>query len=526
MDKKIAILGATGAQRELYEKARKLGLKIIGISRPEDAVCSQLADKFYPISIAERERVVEICRKECVNGVVSNGSEFSIKIVAFVAEQLHLDGTPLKTILRIQDKEKMRELSERISGLTPIRHYVYNGISPEEDLFPCIVKPVPSAAKCGLSLAHNKDEFYKSVAYANQQLKYDKLLIEEFVNGREVSVETISYRGNHYVIQITDKITTGAPHFVELEHHQPSSLSKEIQMNIHKLIPELLDGVNFVTGATHTELKIASDGKIFLIEINPRGGGGYISSQLVELSTGYDFISAMILASLGKFELPILPKTCYSGIYYLCHQTRNLLPFFSNAHFKNGYRGGGGSYIRVDALTESTGNNDRDGYIIYQADRKIKPEYLSDPILISSFPYKDALDFVSSLNLSSGIYSTKDHCREVSCKWLRFGEVVGIMNKEILIAQVPFYCNNTETRIAYIHDVFVLAKFRKRGLAYSMMKYAHNIITSRGFDFVHLHVAKNNIPAQKLYSSLGYCAIKEDNALILMEKKLNLEIDK
>lgn len=524
MDKKIAILGATGAQRELYEKAKKLGLKIIGISRPEDAVCSQLADKFYPISIAEREKVVEICQKECVNGVVSNGSEFSVKIVAFVAEQLHLDGTPLNTILRIQDKEITRELSEQISSLTPIRHYVYNGFSPKEDLFPCIVKPVPSAAKCGLSVAHNIDEFNKAVTYANQSLKYDKLFIEEYIYGREVSVETISYRGHHYVIQITDKITTEAPHFVELEHHQPTSLSAEIQLEIHKLIPELLDRVNFITGATHTELKITPNGNIYLIEINPRGGGDYISSHLVELSTGYDFISAMILASLGELEVPMLSKTCYSGIYYLCYQTRELLPFFANAQSKHWYRGG--SYMCVDALTESTGNNDRDGYIIYQAEKKIEPENLSEPTLISSFPFNNALEFVSSLNLSSGIYSQKDLCREVSCKWLSLGEVVGILNKGVLVAQVPFYCNNLETRTAYIHDVFVLPEFRKHGLAYSMMKYTHDIISSRSFDYVQLHVGKDNIPAQNLYASLGYCAIKEEKALILMEKKLNLEIEK
>ena len=59
-----------------------------------------------------------------------------------------------------------------------------------------------------------------------------KVIIEEFIGGVEVSVETISWKGKHYILSITDKVTTNAPFFVELEHHQPSNLTIEIQNRI------------------------------------------------------------------------------------------------------------------------------------------------------------------------------------------------------------------------------------------------------------------------------------------------------
>ena len=120
---------------------------------------------------------------------------------------------------------------------------------------------------------------------------------------------------------VTDKITTGAPFFVELEHHQPSLLSESLQNEIRKIVLESLTALHIQYGASHSELKITDDGQIFIIEIGARMGGDFIGSDLVQLSTGYDFLAATIKVSLGIFDKPIMNESHCSGVYFLSKET-------------------------------------------------------------------------------------------------------------------------------------------------------------------------------------------------------------
>jgi len=217
-----------------------------------------------------------------------------------------------------------------------------------------------------VSFVSNKEEFMQAILYAQAASNSD-IIVEDFISGTEISVETISFEGRHYVVQITDKVSSGAPHFVELAHHQPSSrLSKSIQRKIYTMIPSLLDAVGFSDGASHIELKIDGE-QIYLIEINPRGGGDYISNRLVELSTGYDFLGAMIDVALGTFHPSPIKTIAYSGVYFLCEQSSDVLPLFLTD--------GEGWLVekKYDQghLSKATGNYDRNGYLIYKSNHKI-----------------------------------------------------------------------------------------------------------------------------------------------------------
>jgi biotin carboxylase len=86
-----------------------------------------------------------------------------------------------------------------------------------------------------------------------------QVVIEEYIEGREISVESISFNGIHYILAVTDKITTGPPYFVELEHHQPSSLSKEQLENVHRATIHCLDALYIKYGASHAEFKLDKD---------------------------------------------------------------------------------------------------------------------------------------------------------------------------------------------------------------------------------------------------------------------------
>ena len=366
--KKLVIIGTAEGQKQLYIKAKQEDLYTIAFSYNRGCIPSELIDEYYEISIIEKDAIVDICREKGVDGVVSNGSELTANIASYVADKLGLDCTPNHIMVRLQDKSKVRELTKDIEELQPLRTYIYNANIPEPQFLPCIVKPIEGSSKNGVSFANSLQEFNEAINYSIASLETAPL-IEEYALGKEVSVESISFKGKHYVIQITDKDSSGAPHFVELGHHQPSIISEEIQNKIRRVLPRILDAVGYVSGATHTELKITDDGKIYLIEINPRGGGDEISNRLVYLSTGYDYIRAMVNVAIGNFTVPSITNRKCSGVLFLTKQTEYLLPLFKVAKEQPWYIDG-----RIDSLDlkECMGNASKNGYIIYQSNNRIK----------------------------------------------------------------------------------------------------------------------------------------------------------
>ena len=361
----IAIIGASTGQYKLFIKAKELGLRTIAFAWEKGAVCKDLADKFYPISIFEIEEILEICKKEKVNGIVSNCSDATAEVASILTSKLGLHGIPIDSFHIMKDKSLMRSLLSDVSELSSIWSYVFNGDTPSS--YPCIVKPCTGASKKGVSFVKSADDFMKAISYAKDSTD-GPLLVEEFIEGKEVSVESISYEGQHYVVQVTDKESTGAPHFVEIGHHQPSLLPDTILEKIRRVVPRILDKVDFRNGASHTEMKISASGNLYLIEANPRGGGDEISNTLVELSTDFDYVKSMISVAMGTFLPSVVHNVKYAGIYYLCSQTRNRMNFFMNADDKAWLVE---KSVRTYDLSEGTSNYDRNGFLIYQANNKI-----------------------------------------------------------------------------------------------------------------------------------------------------------
>ena len=193
-------------------------------------------------------------------------------------------------------------------------------------------------------------------------------MIEEFIEGREISVEFISYKGVHYPLQITDKVTTEAPNFVELEHHQPSAISDDMFATIYSVTKDALNALGLTNGASHAEYKITPDGRIYIIEIGGRMGGDFIGSDLVRLSTGYDFLKGVIDVSINEFKEPIKTINKCSGIYFLCKQTEHIKSAIENW---TNYPSLVDGKIMENELREVKCSADRSGYVIYQADIKI-----------------------------------------------------------------------------------------------------------------------------------------------------------
>ncbi len=365
---KLAIIGASIGQLPICLKAKELGIETHCFAWDNGAVCKDVVDFFYPISILERDKIVEKCRELNIDGVTSNASELTAEISAYISEKLGLNGTPYKVLEELHDKFYVRKLSEKIDGLSKPMFYKYEGI--DLGIYPCVIKPCIGSAKAGVSFVEDKDTFAQAIKYAQDSSKSD-IIIEEYIEGKELSVESISFKGEHHVIQVTDKDSSSAPHFVELGHHQPAAIADLIEEKIRKVVPNILDTIGYINGASHIELKYNND-RIYLIEVNLRGGGDEISNRLVQMSSGYDYLRSIIEVSLGIFKSPIrVSEPAYAGIYYLCKQTEHLLPFFEQAQEENWFVEG---QIFNKNLKESCSNYERDGYLIYKSNYKVTPK--------------------------------------------------------------------------------------------------------------------------------------------------------
>lgn len=363
---RLAIIGASYLQLPLVKKAKEMGIETICFAWEEGAVCKDLCDKFYPISIIDKEPILKICQDEKIDGITTIASDTAVVTVNYVASRMGLRSNPVDYSEVTTNKYLMR------------RCFMDNGVpSPKFTLaegnkyqissfrFPLIVKPTDRSGSRGVEKVLDPLQLDEAILRAEKESFEQKAIVEEFVTGREISVESISYEGKHYILQITDKVTTGAPFFVELEHHQPSSLSSDIQERVKDIVLKALDALHIVYGASHSELKITEEGDIRVIEIGARMGGDFIGSNLVKLSTGYDFLKGVIEVALGTFTKPVLSEHNYSGVFFLSEETKQIKSVIEN--WKN-YSDIVDAEITNSDLKRIECSGDRSGYMIYQTD--------------------------------------------------------------------------------------------------------------------------------------------------------------
>lgn len=361
--KKIAIIGASSGQLPIVKKACEIGYQTFCFAWEKGAVCKDFCDRFFPISIFDTDKIIQKCRELDVDGIVTNASEETAYVASVVASALNLNSVSPDVIKLVQDKRAVRELTRDVPGLSVPD--VYKVEDRTNISYPCVVKPIKGSAKKGVSFCEKSEDLDSAVEYA---YRYgDDILIEQYIGGEEYSVETISFHGRHQVIQITKKVTSGFPHFVELEHHQPAVLADNMREKVERLIGSILTKVGFDNGASHTEIKIDGN-QVYLIEINPRGGGDHISDTLTFLSTDCDYLREMINVAVGDFKFLPVNNVAYSGIMFLNKQNSRVLKYFDCPQEPWMVERTRDS----DPLRESTSNYDRNGYLIYNSKKPLE----------------------------------------------------------------------------------------------------------------------------------------------------------
>lgn len=301
MSKKLLILGAGEMQIPVIQKAKKMGLHTIVADMAADAPGMKYADKAVVISTMDMEGVLECCKQEGVDGLLTT-SDAPVNVVAFVGETLDLPSMTAKVAKICTDKYLQREIFAANGVNVPY----FQLCTKDSDLrslkdFPYIVKPVDSSASRGVKRVSNTDELVSAVVEALDYSRSGNVIVESFITGKEFSVETYTQNNVTTIVTITEKLCIGEDKgfFVEDTHIEPARITQEEWTCIETEVKKAIKAIGINNCPTHTEIKLNDKGA-FIIEIACRLGGDYITSDLVPLSTGVDMLENLIKVALDE----------------------------------------------------------------------------------------------------------------------------------------------------------------------------------------------------------------------------------
>lgn len=311
----ILIFGVGELQKSIIIKAKDMGLYVVGIDPCADAVCRSYVDAFEVVGGQDFEGTLAVARKYGVSAVVTAATDKPLVMMAKLAKTLDLPFFSEDTAVWSTDKYQMKQ--RFIEGGVPCARgrLIHHSDEAREMFFPVICKPRDNSGSRGVKLCRSIEELQECIDEALQYSRMDTVLVEEFIEGKEYSIESLHYSGKTEIIQFTEKRTTPFPYNVELAHIQPANLSEVQKDAIRDIIVNIASCMNFENCPSHTELKINERG-IFIIETSPRLGGDYITSTLTPLSTGVNIEEQLINIAIGQDVDAYHKLNQYSGIRF------------------------------------------------------------------------------------------------------------------------------------------------------------------------------------------------------------------
>ncbi|MCK5136209.1 MAG: ATP-grasp domain-containing protein [Bacteroidales bacterium] len=301
------ILGASILQVPAIRKAKQMGYHVIAVDMDINAIGFQYADESLLISTIDTDKIVAAAVEKKIDGILTLATDMPVRGVAAVSERLGLIGISTDTAYSATDKCLMRKRLSQYNVPIPSFHKVksiedYHLLAKHYN-FHFIVKPADNSGSRGVYLVQSKKDVSKGFRHAKEFARTGEILIEEFMTGMEISVETISCNRTVNFCAITDKITTGPPYFVETGHTQPARLDLKTIKSVKKITADAIKALGIEHGPAHTEIIITKQGPK-IVEIGARLGGGFIATHLVPLSTGIDMIENSIKVAMN--EIPDL----------------------------------------------------------------------------------------------------------------------------------------------------------------------------------------------------------------------------
>ena len=299
--KTIMILGAGEMQVPVILRAQELGVDTLIVDRDADAPGFQYGGTHAIISTNDTKQILALGIEHSIDAVMTT-SDLPVRVVAEVCLRLGLNGVSVNVAEVCTNKFLQRQLFQENDIKSP-KYQLVRSVSDikESYNFPVIVKPVDSSASRGVKRVNNKGELLAQIPISAKYSTTGDVLVEEFIEGREFSVETLTQNNITAVIAITEKVIQGEEFgcFVEDRHIIPARVTQDEYKLICNTVKLAIQAISLDNSPTHTEVKINENG-VYIIEVACRLGGDFITSHLVPLATGVDMLGNLIRLSLGE----------------------------------------------------------------------------------------------------------------------------------------------------------------------------------------------------------------------------------
>lgn len=298
--KKLLLVGAGLEQKVVINLAKKMGLKVIAVDGNPKAVGLKIADIGICEDIYNIANLINIGKKYNVDGVMTHAVDIPF-VVAKVAQALGLPHLDPKAALRATDKieriETFKKAGLPVAKFNQAKSYKEAEIKAQQIGFPLVVKPADNAGARGVKRINNINELKDGFIEALNFSKSKKVLLEQFLEGIEISTESFVYKGKIYTTGFADRNYSRSkefePYFVEDGHSVPSTLDNKTKQKVIKTVEKAIRALGIDWGVAKGDILI-SKGKIYVIEMAARTSGGWFAVGTVPLATGVNLLKPLI----------------------------------------------------------------------------------------------------------------------------------------------------------------------------------------------------------------------------------------
>ncbi|MGW0364626.1 ATP-grasp domain-containing protein [Streptomyces sp. NPDC002990] len=317
-ERHLLLVNLRRIQREGLESllaARRLGYRVILLGRSMPEFAKPLVHEFRQVDTYDRAASIEAARELHTTydfAGVANFTEVDVQLVAAIAADLGLPGMSETAALRARNKYVMKDALRHLDGVLPrfakVTDLAGLRAAVEEVGLPAVVKPTGASGSKGIFELRDPADLDAAMARLADIARPDfdpvfqqfgaEFIVEEFLEGDELSVEGFVCGGEVHIVTVTDKVTS-VPFHLELEHKVPSALPADAWAEISATTKDIVGALEFDNCAFHLEAKWGDRGLRF-IEIAGRPAGDYIGSHLVPLATGVDYFENVIRVATGE----------------------------------------------------------------------------------------------------------------------------------------------------------------------------------------------------------------------------------
>ena len=320
--KKLMLLGSIRYLLPVIQTAHEEGYYVITADYLPDGIAHQYSDEYVNVSIIDQELVLKVAREKKIDGIMSFGVDPGVVSAAYVQEQMGLPSIgPYESVKILQNKDKFRAFLAENGFNVP----VFRNFSSIEDAlsdltwcpFPVIVKPTDSAGSKGVSRVDSASELKDALEYAFSYALKGKVIVEEYIekSGCSSDSDSFCYEGQLKIVTFSAQRfdDSAANPYTPAAYSWPSTFTVKEEALITDEIQRLLHLLKMETSIYNLEARIGNNGKPYIMEVSPRGGGNRLA-EMIKFATGVDMIKASVRASVGD-PIEELTQRPYEGLW-------------------------------------------------------------------------------------------------------------------------------------------------------------------------------------------------------------------